>query len=229
MRNRNIFMGLLFILAGVGLLANKLGFFKDINVFNLIVTIFLIYIIIKNIMRRNIFGFLVPLSLIAVIYSDYLGISSFNPWVIVSATALISIGLSLIFKPKRKYKVYTSVEFETDRLKEVDGNVYIESTFSEGIKYLKSEDLKSVTVDATFGSAKVYFDSVKFSGDTVTVNLDATFAGVELYIPKDWRFIDNTDVTFGSVIEKNKGGNGKEKTIILEGDVIFGSVDIIYV
>lgn len=240
MRNRKVFSGLLFIFAGVGLIVNKLGYLQDINIFSLLITIFLIDIIVKSIKRKDIFGILVPLSIIAIIYADYLGISELSSWTIIVAAVFISLGLSIIFKPRR-YKFCSGIKGEkhninnkfTSREGSFDegenGKIYVEATFSENIKYLKSQNIKNVILDTTFGAIKVYFDNAEIEGDTAIVHLDATFSGVELYVPRNWQVIDNTDITFGGLSEKNRSDVEKEKTLILQGSITFGGVEIIYI
>src|SRR5699024_9423309 len=179
---------------GIGLVVDKLGYLPDISIFSFLASVYLLYFIIKSIRRRNIFGILIPLSLIGVIYWDYIGLNSLNPWTLVWSSILISIGVSIIFKPKNKFKVYKGFKY-----KNVDENIYIESTFSESIRYLRDEDIKNVKLESTFGSMKIYFDDVKPLEDYLTVDIEATFSGVELYIPKEWKVINNVDVTFGGV------------------------------
>lgn len=240
MKNRKIFTGLLFIFGGLGLLANRMGYLQGVNIFSLLITIFLIAIIIKSIGKRSISGVLVPLSIIAIIYGEYLGIEDISSWIIIVSTILISIGLSIIFKPK-KFRVYSKMKggkynmnntftsrqgsFEEDQ----DGKIYVGATFSENIKYLKSQNIENVYLDATFGAIKVYFDNAEIEGDTARVYLDATFSGVELYVPRNWQVIDKIDITFGGLDEKNRSDGEKIKTLILQGDVTFGGVEVIYI
>lgn len=240
MKNRKIFTGLLFIFAGLALVVNKMGYLQDINIFSLLITIFLISIIVKSIRDRSIFGILVPLSLITIIFKEYLGISHLSSWTIIISAVLISTGLSIIFKPN-KYRIYSNIkgkkyningkfsngESSFDEGK--DGKIYIGATFSENIKYLKSQDIKNIFLDSTFGAIKVYFDNAEMEGDRATVYLKATFSGVELYVPRNWQVIDNTSITFGGLNEKNRSDDEKVKTLILQGNVTFGGVEIIYI
>ncbi|HLR20976.1 MAG TPA: hypothetical protein VK087_03125 [Tissierellaceae bacterium] len=236
MKNKKIFTGVLFIIAGIGLVVDKLGYLPDISIFSFLASIYLLYFIIKSIRRRNIFGILIPLSLIGVIYWDYIGLNSLNPWTLVWSSILISIGVSIIFKPKNKFKVYKGFKYKNDSFNKdsnfyenVDGNIYIESTFSESIRYLRDEDIKNVKLESTFGSMKIYFDDVKPLEDYLTVDIEATFSGVELYIPKEWKVINNVDVTFGGVKENNKNTDEQIYKLILNGESTFSGVNIIYI
>lgn len=236
MKNRKMFTGILFILAGIGLIVNRLGYFTEISIFSILATVYLVYFIMRSIRRRNVFGILIPLSLIGVIYWDYLGFSSLNPWTLVWASTLISIGVSIIFKPKNQYKFYSKFEHKDGNFREdynsyknVDGNVYIESTFSECIRYLQDEDLKNVKLESTFGSMKIYFENVKPSEEDLVVDLEATFSGMELYIPKEWNVINDVDVTFGGVEENNRNTGEGIYTVRLIGEATFAGVNIIYI
>lgn len=240
MKNRKFFTGVFFILAGIGLVMNKMGYFQEINIFSLLITIFLIDIIIKSIKKRSVFGIFLPLSIIAIIYGSYLGIDNISSWTIISGAVLISIGVSMIFKPRR-YKNYSKIKggiysknnkfssSESSFYEGEDGEICVESTFSENIKYLKSQDIKNVFLNSTFGGIKVYFDNAEIEGDTATVYLNVTFSGVEIYLPKNWQVINNTDIMFGGLDEKNRSHVEKTKTLILEGDITFGGVEIIYI
>ena len=42
MKKESIFWGILFILAGIFLIVSKLGYFPDVNVFSLLLTVFLV-------------------------------------------------------------------------------------------------------------------------------------------------------------------------------------------
>lgn len=230
MRDKKILTGLLFIIAGIGLVVNKLGYFEDINIFGFLATVYLVYWIARGVRRRSIFAVLVPLSLIGVIYWDYLGIASFNPWILVWAAVLVSIGLSIIFRPRKRFKVFGKFRHEnSDSYEEVDGVIYIDSVFSECIRYLNSDSLEKVKLDSSFGSMKIFFDNVKPKDGQLIVDLDASFSGIELYVPKEWEVINRMDVSFGSVNEKSRNTGEKTKTIILKGDGAFCGVDIIYI
>lgn len=230
MRNKKNLTGILFILAGVGLVANRLGFLKEINMFSMIAAVYLIYIIVRSIAKHNIYGILIPLSLLGVIFWDYIGNSSLSPWTFVGASVLVSIGLSIIFKPKNKYRIFgRSRNGDFHSYKDEDGKILIESTFSECIRYLQGDDIERVRLESSFGSMKIYFDKITLRNNELYVDVESSFSGVELYIPRDWEVISKIDVIFGSVDEKNRNSGEKTNTIYLHGDVTFSGVDIIYI
>lgn len=230
MKNKKIFTGLMFIFAGVALVLNRLGYFQDINVFSIFASIFLISEIIKSIAKRNIFGVLIPISFLLVIYSDYLGISSLNPWIFVPAAVLISIGLNLIFSPKKNFYLKNGFNYDEQLIEEDEkGYVYLFTSFAENIRYLKSNNLKTLVLECNFGSMKIYLDNVSLKEDILNINIDASFSGIELYVPKEWEIIDNTSVAFGGIKFKNISSRENLKKVILSGDVNFAGVDIIYI
>ena len=59
---------------------------------------------------------------------------------------------------------------------------------------------------------KVYFDNSKIEENEAIVYIDARFAGVELYVPKEWNIINNVSCIFGGIDEKNKKEKPKTKT-----------------
>lgn len=230
MRNKSVLAGLLFILAGVGLLLNKLGYFPDIKLFDLFLSIILLYFAIKNIRRRNFGGVLFPLAFIGILFSKELGIEAITPWTILGVAALGSIGLSLIFKPK--FYHVNNFEFSeeaTNRMKiEEDGTVYMSVKFSSGVRYLKLEDFRKAVAISKFGDLKVYFEGSKIENEAV-VDVDVKFGSATLFVPKEWEVINHADVIFGDIKSVGKPLENSEGRLIMVGDIKFGDVKIIYV
>lgn len=222
--------GIVLIAAGIGIILNKLGYLTNINLFGLLATVYLVYTILKSLYWKRIYGVLIPISLIIVINAEYLGIVSFNPWILVIAAVLISTGLSMIFRPKGKswcmggyYKDMESV------IEEEEGYIFLRNSFSETIEYLKSNDLGKVRLESNFGSMKIYFDSVTLKNNEVDVILDVNFSGVELYVPKDWEIKNRVSATFGGVKESGRELEDKTNTLNLLGNVDFSGVEIHYI
>lgn len=48
----------------------------------------------------------------------------------------------------------------------------------------------------------MYFDNAVMSSENAIVRVNASFSGVELYIPRTWKVDNKTNVFLGSVDEK---------------------------
>ena len=103
MKKDSIFWGLILILAGVFLVISKLGYFPDINVFSLLLTVFLVVVIVKSLIKVNFAGVLLPIAFICIIYDKQLGVTVITTWTVLIAALLGSIGLSMIFHKKIKW------------------------------------------------------------------------------------------------------------------------------
>lgn len=103
MKKERIFWGVLFILAGIFLVISKLGYFPDMNVFSLLLTVFLVVVIVKSLLRLNFAGILFPIAFISIIYAKQLGITAITPWTVLIAALFGSIGLSMIFHKHPKW------------------------------------------------------------------------------------------------------------------------------
>ena len=65
--------------------------------------------------------------------------------------------------------------------------------------------------------------------DTAIVNLDASFSGIELYIPKEWKVINELDSSMAGVEEKNSSDKDATKTLKLRGRVNLAGLEITYI
>lgn len=236
MKKSNLIWGLLLILAGAFLIVSKLGYLGDVNVFSVIASVFLVYIIITSIVKVNFAGILFPLAFLAILYDKELGITSITPWTVLIAALLGSVGLSLVFHKHHHHHNYMGCGRSSDSGKKIpdidsenEGNIVIENNFGSSVKYVNSNSFEQADIDCSFGALKVYFDKTIMKGESAVIKLDVSFSGVELYIPRGWKIQDNTDFSFGGINEKNSSDGVITNTLIITGDVSFSGVDIYYV
>ena len=177
-------------------------------------------------------GILFPIAIICIIYDSELGITEVTPWTVLIAAFFGSIGLSLIFGNKRS-RINTRHYGDSNGFErydsEDDSRIQHMTNFGSSMKYINTDKFTHGDFKCTFGAMKLYFDNTQMLEDQAVVDLDVTFAGVELYIPRSWQIIDKTNVSFGSIEEKNKSDSVSTNSLVLYGNVIFGSVEIIYV
>lgn len=236
MKRERIFWGALLILIGVFMIVSKLGYFTNVSVLSLVLTIFLVAVIVKSIPHLNFSGILFPIAFICIIYDKQLGITNITPWTVLIAALFGSIGLSMIF---HRHNKWVNVNFDNDDYKddykfekidvEDESHISFKSSFSGSVKYINTNSFEQADFKCSFGAMKVYFDNATMSGENAVVRLNVSFSGIELYIPKNWRVENKTNVLLGAIDEKNKNNQVTTNTLTLIGDISFSGVEIIYV
>ncbi len=232
MKKERVFWGILFILAGIFMVISKLGYFPGVNAFSLILTVFLVVIIAKSIPHLNFSGILFPIAFICIIYAKQLGITAITPWTVLMAALFGSIGLSMIFHKHVSWihhkHVHEDYKFEKIDIED-EGNIIFRNSFGACIKYINTNEFEQADLNCSFGAMKVYFDNSVMSSENAIVRVNASFSGVELYIPRTWKVDNKTNVFLGSVDEKNRNNERSTNTLTLVGDVSFSGVEIIYI
>ena len=220
MRKTLFGVGLL-VLAGWILLQGNFGIPSiRFNFWPLLVVLVFAYFALENFWRGNLSGGII-LAIISLIVANssyhFLPISSGT---IFLAGILASIGIGLIFKPKRIWGVYRG----SNAHRIINGDI----NFGSGTRYINSEDFTYETLDCTFGNATVYFDNATIKGDSATFDIDVSFGNATLYVPSNWRVELDVDNAFGTVTNP-RNINEKDKTLYVKGDVSFGRLGIIYI
>lgn len=235
MKKEKIFWGVFFVAAAIFLIVSKLGFLPDIGIFKLIITVFLASILIKSLIKLEFGGILFPAAFICILYDTELGIEAITPWPVLGAALLGSIGLSMLFKGRKKRWYYyegekkSREEFEKI-INEGDGSrVFFKNSFGSSTKYINSDNFEFAQLESSFGGMKIYFDNAVIQKGNATVQMDISFSGVELYVPKTWTVIDQMNKSFGGMDEKGKGSSSGMPVLTLMGDVNFSGVTIIYI
>ena len=220
MRKTLFGVGLL-VLAGWILLQGNFGIPSiRFNFWPLLVVLVFAYFALENFWRGNLSGGVI-LAIISLIVANssyhFLPISSGT---IFLAGILASIGIGLIFKPKRIWGIYHG----QNARRVINGDI----NFGSGTRYIISDDFTYETLDCAFGNATVYFDNATIKGNSAAFDIDVSFGNATLYVPSNWHVELDVDNAFGTVTNP-RNINEKDKTLYVKGDVSFGRLGIIYV
>ena len=228
MKGKKIFWGLFFIIASGLIIVNQLNIFTDVNLISLLFTILLVAILVKSLFARSFVGTFFPLAFLAIIYAEPLEITNLTPWPVLTAALFCSIGFTIIFGGnhyKHDVREFTEETIEFDQDNVVDVNV----SFGASTKYVNVVDLEKVNISCNFGAAKVYLDKAVLKKSKAVIDVNVSFAGVEIYIPKNCRIENRADVTLGAIEEKNNNNSVTDCEIIITGKCSFAGVEIIYI
>lgn len=229
-----IFWGLLFILAAAYMIVSKFWMLPEISIFTIILAVFCVSVIIKGVKHVNFWEILFPIAFLCILFDEPLGITDLTPWTVLGAALLGSIGLSMIIKPKKELHF----EFEYDSDKHSSGvsseqgtgeNIHFENNFGESIKYVNSDNFMRGHFENNFGSMSVYLDNAIIQTGSATVAVECNFGELQLFIPKEWRVLNNLEHSFGSIDEKGRCEATSNSTLVLNGDANFGCIVIHYI
>jgi len=232
--NGKIFWGLLFLLAAVYMIISRIWILPDISVFTILLTVFLVWILIKGVKRVNFWQILFPLAFLCILYDKPLGITDLTPWTVLGAALLGSIGLSMIFKPNRTPRI----EFEYDSNGHSGGisseqgtgeNIHFENNFGESIKYINSDNFMRGHFENNFGSMSVYFDNAIIQTEMATAVVECNFGEIQLFIPKEWQVMNNLERNLGNVEERGRCEGTSNSKLVLNGEANFGNIVVHYI
>lgn len=229
MKSKNLIWGLFFIAAAAVVILNQTGALGNIGIWTMLISLALVPVIITSVANANFPGIMFSLAIYAILFAKPLGIEKFTPWPVIVTAAFLSIGLTMIF-PNKHLKDHHSGRNSSDNwpTDSTDGeNIKITTKYSGSVKYITSQNLKTADIECSFAGLKVYLDNAKLADGQAIINVYASFGGVELYIPKEWKVINDVSCTFGGAEEKGlKGAENGENTLILKGIVKFSGVSI---
>lgn len=232
---KKLFWGLFLILAGAYLIVSQMGYLPPVGVMRTLLTVAALAILIQSLLHLSFGGILFPLALFGILYDEQLGITEITPWTILVAALLLTIGLNLIFggikkKHRRdkwdyhdKHEKFNSVETV-----EEGENIQVETKFGGVTRYITTENFHYAAVDAKFSGVKLYFQDAKVPTGSATLDVDISFSGLELYVPRDWKIVNHIQSSCGAVSEKGKMAAEPETTLMLEGTACFAGVTVHY-
>lgn len=251
MKNRSgIFWGLFLLLSAAILIVSQLHLITySFSFWTIVATIFLVAVLIKSLVYFAIPGTVFSLAFLGILYAKPLGITAIVPWTILGAALLISIGLSMIFRPllarhrpwmRRNYyhhgyqwQTHKGVRFrgtvdpDVKTVNDSEVDVYVK--MGSSTRYVKSEDFKEANIDVSMGEAKVYFENVQVTNEAV-INVNASIGGIELYVPKNWQIVKELDNNMSGVSEVGYANvTDDSPTVTVRGLIYLSGLKISYI
>ena len=237
MKKDNIFWGVLLLLAAVYILAHSLGFTPDISIIRIVIGVICVMAFVKSAFRMEFGGMLFSLAILLIMFEHVLGIEAITPWPVLWAALFGTIGLNMIFGSKanayrgrqmhRKQEKISNETFEQNTSDVEVDNVVISGLFNGCKKNINSNQFKKAIVDCKFCGMEVNMDNAMIQSGTAIISLNVHFSGVEFYIPSNWKVVNNTDCTFGSLDEHHVSGVAEDgPTLVFDGIIRFSGVEI---
>lgn len=252
-----VFWGIFLLLSAAFLVMSQMGFLQGIGVMSVLFSIFWVSVLLRGIFRRSFGQILFSIAFLCIIYDEPLGIEALTPVTVLLAALLGTIGLNLIFK-RRSWNPYAAdwredwkeswrEEEYNGKKKVIDLDVLGEeadqeeaesedasrisfhNSFGAAVKYVNSDNFQFAELECSFGSMKVYFDNARVVGGEAEIRLGVSFGSIELFLPKEWYVMVQTDTPFGGVEEKNHSRPDGRTTVLLTGEITFSGVSILYV
>lgn len=241
---KHILVGLLFIGIGALIICRAAGLLPEleaVNIWNVLLAALLIPVFVEGFVHLIFSCIFFPLAIWAIIFSEQLGIERFTPWPVLGAALFLSIGCSLLVPRNIKWfnnmwngddaftKHPDTENWTSENVEPTEGDLKMNTRFAGSTRYINSEDFRSCDITCSFGGTKVYFDKAVIQGHSATVKLNAEFAGVDLYVPKEWTVKNLVRCKMGGIEEKGVKDSAKSgKFLVLTGDTSFSGVTIHY-
>ena len=228
-----IFWSMFFLIAAGAIAAQIFGFLTfSINIWWLILAIFLFAIMISSLIKLNWFMMFVSAACIATIanyQTDLLNLGGQEIGGLFGIAVLLSIGFSILFR-RRDCRDCWQCEGFSEPESSNEREVAIQARFGSAIRYIESKELEKVLINSRFGGIKVYFNNAKLAGKEINIMINSAFSGIEMYIPKNWRIVNDLDTSFSGVDEKNRTELNSDSPVVrLVGNVNLSGVEIIYI
>jgi predicted membrane protein len=227
--------GTFLLLAAVFVLSNQFGGFVEIGVGSIIVAVLALALAVQCIAHLTFAPLPIPLAVLYIIFQEPLELPYFQTWTLILAAVLSTIGLFILLPRKHKHSKWVHYVGEHQSMQPEDGgsdnNPSVSVSFGGTSRYLHSDCLETVKLHCNFGSLEIYFDQAKLSPNGAEVNIDCSFGGIVLFIPKQWTVIEKMNSTLGGVEINNRYAAPSENSpqLTVTGSVTLGGVEIRYV
>jgi len=225
---RKAVWGIFLVGAAVLIIAN--AYYSFTSLLPLLCIIVVLPVMVESLIHLSFTGVFIPAALLCIMFSSQLGLDKITPWPVLAAAVLLSIGFSIIFRKHDKW--LNQMHFETDASFEniTDDEMTCTVRFGEGTKYIMSENFEGASLNCQFGAIKAYFDNAKLSPNGAELNVNASFSGVELFIPKHWKVASSLNAFLGGVEEKSRNAPDPDSPLLtLTGNVSFAGIVIYYI
>lgn len=165
---------------------------------------------------------------------------------------IIGIGLLFLFRTGKKnkcrdhifggkenddrdYHSFVTVEDGDNptTLNPKDGYVKREYVFSGSKEKWRYEKIRKIEIEAVFSGVEIDLSQIDFAPDanSIHIKVSAVFGGVTLFIPAEWNVVIQKTGIFGGFQDRrptNAMPHSNSKTVVLELEAVFGGGEVRY-
>lgn len=153
---------------------------------------------------------------------------------IILPAFLVLLGLTILLDkllPNRKHRGWNGcgVSHEAkSEFNETNGYINYDCAFSEENRRVDTDYFAGADVDVSFGKSVLDLTGVQNVQPNARIDVDVSFGSVELLVPRRIRIQTESDRAFGSIQQHGTPAEDAPFTVLLCGDVSFGSLEIRY-
>lgn len=233
-KSKDYYWGFVFILIGTTILLNMGGYLTQFSPFKLGISIIFLSLALKGLFKREFTSAGLYTAILLHINAESLGLKG-STFAIYAASLLIGFGLSKLFRKKSKFgpKIYVNGEerniqdFKKTSTEEHDGDVLnLENNLGSSVRYIKSQNLKSVLIENNLGSSTIYFDKAIFV-DGAVIRVENNLGNTKLYFPGNINLQNTLSASLGSIQGSGSFHNSSDyPTVFLQGEAALGSIEV---
>lgn len=208
----------LIILTATGVLSFSI--FSGITTAKLVWTIIVGFFFIGSLISLSFEGIVITGGILLKMYESVLGFEISIPILIIVMILLI-IAYNLLV-PERirhhknscgphKHYHHGEEHWETSVSEEDGERIYVKNSFNGMTKYINSKNFKEAVVDNSFGGFEIYFNNAEVPDGKAVLEMNSRFGGVEIYIPRNWKVLNN--------MRSQMGGVEEQPMVLAEGEV----------
>ncbi len=211
--------GVVFIVVGLFLLLEKLGFVPSGFVIHFWPSIFIVIGLVKIVYAGGRPTGAILIALGVLLQLNEMGITHFHFWDLWPVLIIVA-GVGMLWQALVKEKPAVSANPQFDAF-------YV---FGGGDRQVNTKDFKGGNLFAVFGGYKVDFAHADMEGDQAVLEANAVFGGGEIRVPENWLVSMQGVGIFGAYEDKTRhfqpDASRPTKTLIIRGVAIFGGIEV---
>ena len=155
-------------------------------------------------------------------------------WGVIWPSLLVLLGLTILYEALVPHKhKWCGVNFSGDKktrseYAEENGYVRYECSFCEENRRVAVEDFSGGDIDLSFGKSELDLSRVKRVMPNAKLDVDVSFGTFDLIAPKTMRLYLKSDKSFGSIMMNGEPNADATESLVVDGDVSFGTMNIYY-
>ncbi len=155
-------------------------------------------------------------------------------WSVIWPGLLVLLGLTILYEALVPHKNrWCGVNFNRDKhsrseYKETNGFVHYDCSFSEENRKVLVEEFSGGDIDLSFGKSELDLTNVKRVTPNAKLDVDVSFGTFDLIVPKTIRLYVKSDKAFGAIQMNGEPNPNTSESLVVNGDVSFGNMNIFY-